>query len=476
MKQIVITLLCIVGLNTCLKAQTVIEKQNRAVYNKIEYFFNSQQMDSIYNLANDTFKQAIPISQLNGILNQLYTIGRIKNATAMGLKQGIAAYKIELGNESLQLILGVDSNFQYHTLAFRPYEEKIADKKEPILSTVVTQDPLDFYIDSIAKTYIQKGNTQSLSIGVIHNNAIRTFFYGETEKGNSTVPTETTLYELASISKTFTATLLADLVEKNKISLDDSIAQFLPDSVKANPAIQKITFKSLANHTSGLPRLATNWNTIPSFVEGDPYAHYDQKALFSFLKSYKAAREPGIEIEYSNLGFGLLGELISIITKKTYIQNVQEIITTPLQMTNTVEEVNPKTQQFAKVYNNKGEEVPSWNFSALTGAGSLKSTIHDMLLYAQAQIKMPMTALEKAMASTKQFTFFVPPNSDIGLSWYIDMVEDVVYYNHTGGTAGSSSFIGIAPDTKSAIVVLSNASVDVKNISEQILKKIILTK
>ncbi|WP_140938768.1 serine hydrolase domain-containing protein [Sphingobacterium lumbrici] len=476
MKRIVSTLLCIVGFTILIKAQSIEERHNRAVYNQIEYLFNTKQMDSIYNMADENFKKTISSVQLNGILNQLHSLGTIKNATPEKYQNGIAGYKIEIGNQKLLFVLGIDSNFKYHTLAFQPFEEKVIEKKEPVISKVEVQNPLDFFIDSVARTYIQKENTQSLAIGVIHRNKISTFFYGETEKNNDTLPTATTLYELGSITKTFTATLLADLVEKNIISLDDSISKFLPDSVKSNPDIQKITFKSLANHTSGLPRMALNWNTGSKFVESDPYAHYDQTELFCFLKNFKATKEVGEEYEYSNIGYGLLGELITIITKKTYAQNIEEIITKPLQMINTVEKVNSKEQQLVKVYNVKGDTVPAWNFISLAATGSLKSTIQDMLLYARSQFQMPLSPLEKAMALTKQFTFFVPPNTDIGLAWHMSMVDDIIYYNHSGGTAGSSSFIGIAPDAKSAIVVLSNSTIPVEVISEEILKKVILTK
>ena len=475
MKRIVATLLCIIGFTVLIKAQSIEERQNRAVYNQIEYLFNTQQMDSIYHMADENFKKTISSIQLKGILNQLHSLGTIKNATAEKYKNGIAGYKIEIGDQKLLFVLGVDSNLNYHTLAFQPYEEKVEEKKEQVISKVEAKNPLDLFIDSVARTYIQKGNTQSLAIGVIHKNQVNTFFYGETEKDNNTLPTATTLYELGSITKTFTATLLADLVEKNVISLDDSIAQFLPDSVKSNPSVQKITFKSLANHTSGLPRMASNWNTGLKFEESDPYAHYDQKELFSFLKNFKADKAVGEEYEYSNIGYGLLGELISIITKKPYAKNIEEIITSPLNMTNTVERFDLKEGQHLKVYNAKGEAVPVWKFISLSAAGSLKSTIQDMLLYAQSQFKMPLSPLEKAMSLTKQFTFFIPPNTDIGLAWHMSMIGDIIYYNHNGGTAGSSSFIGIAPDAKSALIVLSNTAIPVEAISEEILKEIILT-
>ena len=141
-------------------------------------------------------------------------------------------------------------------------------------------------------------------------------------------------------------------------------------------------------------------------------------------------------------------------------------------MQNTVQKANPKTQKVVKVYNEKGEEVPLWDWKALAGAGSLKSTVHDLLRFAQYQFKLPESTLENAMALTRQFTYYLPPNTDIGLAWHMNMIDEVIQIWHNGGTYGSSSFIGLVPDKKSAIVVLSNSAISVDEISEHILKKI----
>ncbi|SUJ23973.1 D-alanyl-D-alanine-carboxypeptidase/endopeptidaseAmpH precursor [Sphingobacterium spiritivorum] len=304
----------------------------------------------------------------------------------------------------------------------------------------------------------------------------RLIFFGETTKGNSTLPTDISQYEIGSISKVFTATLLADLVLKNTISLDDAVTKYLPDSLKTNTDLQKITFRSLANHTSGLPRLPGNLQTVKGYTESDPYKAYDRKALYAYLKNYKATQAPGEKFEYSNLGFGLLGDLISVISKKTYNQLIQEIIAKPLSMTATADKVDPKNNQLVSVYNSKGEQVPVWNFNALAGAGVLKSTVTDLLQFARSQFKMPETDIEKAMAETKQFTYFLPPDTDMGMAWHINMLEGITFYWHNGGTNGSRSFIGIAPDEKSAVVVLSNSAVETDEYAMKILDYLLTQK
>ncbi|PRD57258.1 serine hydrolase domain-containing protein [Sphingobacterium gobiense] len=459
--------------------QTRTEDANRAVFNKIEFFINMQMTDSIYNLASDGFKEQVSKDQLTFMLQNLYQLGRIIDVEVEDFKSQTATYRVYFTDERQLLAkLAVDSTYHYTALAFTPADnstQKVEKpEKEEVISQVEKETPLDFYIDSVAHTYIKKTNTQSLAVAVFHKNKYKTFLYGETEKGNNTLPTENTLYEIGSLTKVFTATLLADLVTKDIVQLDDSIARFLPDSVSSNSSLKGITFKTLANHTSGLPRMADNWNRIAGYNEKDPYTAYDQKALFSFLKHYQPLREPGVEYEYSNVGYGVLGELIAIISKKSYMECLQETILAPLLLNNTTDRPDTKKQQTILLGLDKdGNTTPLWNWKTMVGAGGLKSNIRDLMLFAVEQFKMPENELQNAMALTRQFTFFTPDNMDIGLGWHMSMLDGIIYFHHTGGTAGSSSFIGISPDTKTAVVILSNASESVHPISTEIVEKLL---
>ena len=458
------------------KAQTIDENNNRAVFNRIEYFYNSQQTDSIYNLASDSFKEGISLDKMKSLLENLYTLGKIKNVTKEAFSKGIATYKVELEQATFSMLLAIDSTMHYYGFQIKPYEAKAVPQKEEIISNVEAKNPLDLYVDSVARQYAKNGNAHSLSVAIIHQNKINTFFYGETIPGNNSLPDANTIYEIGSVTKTFTATLLAEMVNKGILSLDDSIAKYLPDSVAQNPDIQKITFKMLANHTSGFPKLASNWNKVPKYSDSDPYAVYDKKALYSYLKDYKASKEAGLEYEYSNLGFGLLGDLLSTISKKPYMTMVKEMILTPLEMTNTSDKINPKDKNIAPPFDDKGQQVPFWTFQSMSAAGSLKSSLNDLLRYTLAQLTYPETEVQKAMNLTKQFTFLVPPNGDIGLGWHMNMLDGVIYYHHTGATAGSNSFVGFVPDEHSVVILLSNSSNGLGEIGIELLEKVLSTK
>src|SRR5690606_21843695 len=150
------------------------------------------------------------------------------------------------------------------------------------------KSPTRLFIDSVADNYIKKEHSKSLTIAVFNQNKYETFVYGDTAVATGSVASDTTLYEIGSLTKIFTAILLGDLVTKEVVSLEDSIAKFLPDSGASNPSIQGITFKQLANHTSGLPKLAGNMEGYPEYNPKDPYANYKRSDLFNFLKAYQA--------------------------------------------------------------------------------------------------------------------------------------------------------------------------------------------
>ena len=147
------------------------------------------------------------------------------------------------------------------------------------------------------------------------------------------------------------------LSEEKVLNLDDPIAKFLPPTVKTPEFNGKaITLLTLATHTSSLPRLPDNLNPAD---HQNPYADYTVNQLYSFLSNYKLPREIGSKYEYSNLGVGLLGHLLSIKTDLDYEALISKQITQPLQMQDTRIHLNPdQTNRFATGHNRRNRAVP----------------------------------------------------------------------------------------------------------------------
>ena len=478
MIRIVCTLLLLPVFLVIAQEEESKQRINQAVFNKIEYHFNLQETDSIYAMGGPKFTQSLSLQAFQTVMTQqMYPLGQIQSAELMGYENNQGIYKLNFISTPLQLVLGLDTLNKIETFLFQPYAgQVIPEKKEPTpVASNTSVSNFDRLVDSLALGYTRKGNTHALAIGVINAGKTSSYYYGETAKGNRQLPDENTLFEIGSISKTFTATLLAYLVETQQVTLDDTITKYLPDSVAANIDLQRITLRQLANHTSGLPRLPINLALTSASNPSDPYSGYTKEHLYTFLSTYKATTPPDSIYDYSNLAYGLLGDILSDIYGKTYDEMVREIICQPLGLKNTTEHPDTDSQYVATVYNEKGQQTSHWTFDTFTAHGSLKSTIPDILNYAKSHFKMPEKDLENALALTRQFTYFDPPDTDIGLGWHMNVIGGELVYWHNGGTGGSRSYMAFSPDKRVAVVVLSNTAESVDPIGIAIMNRILAT-
>src|SRR3569833_173742 len=143
--------------------------------------------------------------------------------------------------------------------------------------------------------------------------------YGDAGSGQPALD-DNSIFEIGSISKVFTSTILADMVLKGEVKLEDPVQKYLPASVHI-PAREgkEITLANLSEQNSGLPRMPTNFTPADP---KNPYADYTVKQMYDFLSSYQLPRDPGAKYEYSNLGVGLLGHALTLRAKQSYEQMV----------------------------------------------------------------------------------------------------------------------------------------------------------
>lgn len=161
----------------------------------------------------------------------------------------------------------------------------------PILTSNPLKSKMDNKVDSMFMPFMKYPNAVGLSIGIIKDGKTYTYGYGTTQKEKGQTPDANTIFEVGSITKTFTSAILAYYVRKGKISLTDPITKYLPDSVALNPELQKISIVNLSNHTSGLPRLPDNFfNKSTDYL--NPYKNYTRQLLFASLKTCKLTTVP----------------------------------------------------------------------------------------------------------------------------------------------------------------------------------------
>jgi CubicO group peptidase (beta-lactamase class C family) len=277
------------------------------------------------------------------------------------------------------------------------------------------------------------------------------------QPGDNGVLDGNTVFEIGSVTKAFTALLLADMVKRGEVALDDPVGKYLPAGVKVpERGGRQITLADLATHTSGLPRLPSN---LGAANPNNPYADYSEERLFSFLSTYKLWHDIGSGFDYSNLGSGLLGVALAHRAGMTYEALVKARITGPLGMGNTRITLSPDMKaRLAVGHNAKFAAVPNWDFQALAGAAALRSTANDLLTFVSANLGNSGSPLAPAMAAMRKIRRpTTAPDTEIGLGWAIT-ADGIAWAN--GSTAGYRSFVGFQPKLHIGVVVLSNTFTD----------------
>lgn len=277
-----------------------------------------------------------------------------------------------------------------------------------------------------------------------------------------------TVFEIGSITKVFTNTILADMVRQNEVRLDDPVAKFLPGRVRApERGGKKVTLVDLATQSSGLPRLPNNLNPADAT---NPYADYSITQLYEFLSSYSLPRDIGSKYEYSNLGMGLLGHALALKAGKGYEALVKERILSPLGMSESGITLSPTMKShMAQGFNAYGAPVPLWDIPTLAGAGALRSTANDMLKFLAANLDSSSVPLGKAMAMAHAPRKVIGPNNSIGLGWNTVELFGTPVTWHNGGTGGFRTFIGMDVQNHRGVIVLSNSTISPDDIGFHLL-------
>ena len=301
-------------------------------------------------------------------------------------------------------------------------------------------------------------------VGVIEPSGSRVVGYGTFTKDDKRAVKGDTVFEIGSITKVFTSLLLADMVRRREVELTDRVARYIPYQMNVPERNGRaITLLDLATHTSGLPRMPSNF--VPK-NPANPYADYDSELLRQFLSGYGLSRDIGSQYEYSNIGAGILGYALSRRAGMDYDTFLRDRITGPrlLDMPDTrVVPTDSMTARLATGHNALRTPVASWEFppttSIFVGAGGLRSTVNDLLKFLAAMIGLTKTPLSPAMAAMLANPRPTGrPNQTIGLAWHIDARGDRQIVQHNGGTGGYRSFIGFDPKSQIGVVVLSNTN------------------
>lgn len=267
------------------------------------------------------------------------------------------------------------------------------------------------------------------------------------------IPPEKVICELGSISKVFTGMLLAQAVAEKKVTFTTTLKEVMGAGQSfADPRVGDITLEQLATHTSGLPRIPAELLATASL--DDPYAQYDRQQLDGSLSRVKLAHQAPFPPSYSNLGVGLLGDLLSRIYGKSWEELVVERLARPLGMVDTcVTLTDEQKKRLAPAYKG-GTVVKHWHHQALAGSGALVGTAEDLMKLGRALARPETSPIKETIIMTEQPRM----STGYGLCLPVNQIGNRTQYWYQGGTGGFGSWISAIPQTGEIVVMLINNS------------------
>ncbi len=317
----------------------------------------------------------------------------------------------------------------------------------------------ELQVDQIFQYLQEVPENSNISIALVKND--RTIFYGVYKEGKTlrTISNKNSVYEIGSLTKVFTANILSQLYVERKIQrLLDPVNRYYKRPFANH---QSISFLSLANHTSGLPTLPTNFDYSKTDPK-NPFKAYDRVAFYDYLyKKMRFEYRPNTTIGYSHIGSAILGMTLCKIEQKPFELMLRERILDPLSMASTGTRRDIAGNRLVPGLTAEGEKASNWDFNMMTPAGGMVSSAYDLGNFIRAQFENP----SKSTLLTHEMTF-KNKSQAVGLGWmyYLKEKRPILFQNGTSG--GYQSVMVVDKDAKSGVVILANCKLaNTKNAS-----------
>ncbi|WP_107038014.1 serine hydrolase [Brumimicrobium mesophilum] len=312
------------------------------------------------------------------------------------------------------------------------------------------------------KARVDYGINTGIVVGIVTSKGTEYHSYGVKSFETEEKVDENSIFEIGSITKTFTGLLLADAVVKRELNLDDPIQNLLPNGINAPTKNgESIKLFHLSNHTSSLARLPGNL-TISN--PSNPYGDYSVEQMYEFLNTYELPRAIGSQFEYSNYAVGLLGNILAAKSKSSYEELMVDIIAKPLGMGNTRIVLTPEMKKNLAFGHSNGVQVENWDLPTLAGAGAIRSSALDMAKYLSANMGIVTTNLFPALELTHKISSGDSIKQKVGLGWIIEEKNDSKIIWHNGATGGYRAFTGFIKNGDYGVIVLTNSAAPITDL------------
>ncbi len=327
-------------------------------------------------------------------------------------------------------------------------------------------------IEEIGEYYINQPGNVGLSIGIINDSIVQTFHFGKIAVYDSIAPTDSSFYEIGSITKTFTALAFAILNENEKFKQE--LNRDIVFEYTQNPNFKTTSLTQLMTHTSGLTKVPTN--LLPANplklvkTSRNPYKDYSREDFFEYLKDCKLKNQ-GV-FQYSNSGPTLLGIILSEVYGKGYMDMLRELFLHKIGMTNTAYPLDSNSQKLlVKAHTNRGAVTEHWEFDCMAPSGALRSNTTEMLNYLKFWIQENENPTLQRARNTALKLQHSDKEMSIAYGWiYEKLNSEQYFYWHNGATGGFRTFTGFVPSSKKGVVIMSNTGNQVDDAGRAILK------
>ncbi|HEX5295728.1 MAG TPA: serine hydrolase domain-containing protein [Streptosporangiaceae bacterium] len=285
---------------------------------------------------------------------------------------------------------------------------------------------------------------------------------GELNAATKVSVTADSLFQVGSITKIWTATMIMQLVDEAQLSLDATVAEVLPGArLGAGDVGGQVTVRHLLTHTSGI-----DGDIFTDTGRGDDCV----ERYVGLLAETPSVFTPGAAYSYCNSGFVVLGRIIEILDGQSWDESLRERLVGPLGITRTVTLPEEAILHRAAVGHRRcGTPVDVWNLPRGVGpAGLITATAGDLLAFARLHLDRGVTAegkrviSEASVAAMQLAGAVVPefsvPGSAVGLGWRLSRWGDRTIIGHDGDTIGQSAYLRIDPEAGIAVCLLTNAA------------------
>lgn len=302
-------------------------------------------------------------------------------------------------------------------------------------------------IDSVVKIYQQHGNFNGSVLVYQYGRPVLVKGYGYRDASKKLQNDSNTVFQIGSVTKTFTATMIMMLQEQGKLNVKDKLNKYFPDY----PDGDKITIENLLTHTSGI----FNYTEDTSFSIIAMTQHQDRKAMMRVFKNRMTGIEPGSNFYYSNSNYLLLGYIIEDLTGKTYYNALRSMILDPLGMKNTgcdfagLKSKNKAIGYFS-IDDGRGDNAPIIDSSVSYAAGCIYTTVSDLNKWAAAVHRKQLLTAEDWQLVTTVY------KQNYGYGWMLGEAMGKKSIGHNGGIHGFVSNMFMMPDDASTVILISN--------------------